>query len=387
MAVLPLVLLGCSAAASGNDDSSEGAVGDAQGVQPSDFKNPLDQGFIRSTQTIADDAFAAKWTASKASGVLFYRSYPGAYHADAKQIAQAKLLGGEGLCFGDPHPDNFGFLEVDGKTIYAFNDLDDSGICPVVLDAARYVTAVRIFYGNDTVTKAVVSRYVGVLSGEAQPSQLPASLFPDIPGDHAHKLGKIAQGDALLLDAAHVALSDDVRASIQALFASEAVFQGKQLVDAIAVLNDDGGSGGLLRYWLLVDADGQRTVLELKQATTPGVDLGRASRHLSMAERLPILKSAFWNTTSAADYVYVSLNGSTFLVRDRLTKASLDLTKLSQDQLGAALETQASLLATLHGSNMQGVSKTMLTEWLLDTSKVLADRWNTAFSTTPATAN
>ena len=54
---------------------------------------------------------------------MFFRAYPAAFHADfAKNLtgdARAKIGSAVGICLGDPHPDNFGFLRLGRRVLYA----------------------------------------------------------------------------------------------------------------------------------------------------------------------------------------------------------------------------------------------------------------------------
>src|SRR5262249_59112239 len=101
--------------------------------------------------------------------MIVFRVYHAAYHKDfavnLRTEARAKIPAARGLCVGDAHPDNFGFLKFDTTMLYAFNDLDDSGHCPVALDALRYITAVRLFFDKD-LAETAAKRYVKVLKGE-----------------------------------------------------------------------------------------------------------------------------------------------------------------------------------------------------------------------------
>src|SRR5437773_7855807 len=71
---------------------------------------------IRATNpALSDEDFARKWTASLTSPVMFIRSYPAAFH---RSVARLPAIGAEGLCVGDAHPGNFGFLRIGGATLF-----------------------------------------------------------------------------------------------------------------------------------------------------------------------------------------------------------------------------------------------------------------------------
>lgn len=148
------------------------------------------------------------------------------------------------------------------------------------------------------------------------------------------------------------------------------------LIQAIAYNKDSGGSGGLKRYRLLVDArGGRRSILEFKQSGIPGTNFGKPSTVLSFEERLPILKKRFWDSTSTQDYFYIEINGIRFLVRDRLAIHSINLAELNPADLKSVLLAQVSYLAKIHADGWQKVEAVDLQSWLEVTYPTLAARW------------
>jgi len=152
-----------------------------------------------------------------------------------------------------------------------------------------------------------------------------------------------------------------------------------RVLDVGAVAREAGGSGGLRRYWLLVEkgsgATKRRTILELKETTTPGAAFGRHSKELPVATRLATLKSTFWGGSSSGDYFYVTLSGARFLVRDRATKKSVKLDPKGGKATTDVLLAQASVMARLQAKYWRAVKKDDLRAWLHDSSKTLAHRW------------
>jgi hypothetical protein len=343
------------------------------------FGAPLTKAALRATSPDLDEAaFEAKWKASLAgSPVMFVRAWPGAYHADLARAPATSLPGREALCLGDAHPDNFGYLSLAGKTIYAYNDLDDSGYGPAIVDALRYFAIVRLTFGDDALTATLIETY---LDGLKDPTARPAvdrSLAPDwahVSAKQLRKLttgGRLAEGSKEGLEPASPA---DVAAVKQAILALPAL-AGATVLDVGQLERTRGGSGGLARYWALAEGGGQQTVWELKQESRPGTELGRHTRTLDHTSRLATLKKAFWNTTTESDYVAVSLHGSSFVLRNRLAKKSVDLGAIPARERDALLRVQAGQIAAFHEEAMHGIGKDDLRPWLLASSRVVADRW------------
>lgn len=377
-ALLPVVACGA-----GGDDgaSSEAAiVSKSAAVSDGDFDGTLDRSFIAATQpNLPADVFAAKWDASRESGVIFMRSYPGAYHADLARVDAKRILGEEGICFGDAHPDNFGFLRLDGETRFVFNDLDDAGICPVGVDAARYFAVLRLYFDDKDLTKEILEQYVDTVKDRGRAERIDKDLLPSWDSVASKELADATVGERFLLEGEVGAPSAAERAAVLALAKADAQLSRLAILDVASVGRTAGGSGGLRRFWLLADDGARRTILELKEAATPGVDMGRASRMLTFDERLATLKRELWATPSPSDYFYVSLSGVRYLVRDRLAKRSVKLLDLSNKDLRNVLRTQASVMASVHGAHWENVDKDRLRSWLDGTSKTLADRWQDTY--------
>ena len=375
--------VGCAETSSSPEVADDALVANARPIANEDFADPLDRMFIRGTQTsLSDASFASKWDASRESAVIFMRSYPAAYHEDLVQLNPRHVIGEEGLCFGDAHPDNFGFIHIGNRTKFVFNDLDDSGHCPVALDAARYFAVLRLYFDDPSLTKDVLGQYVDTVGDLGRASEIDEDLLPDWSKVASKELEENVRDGKLVLGGEVSAPSAAERGAVRDVVAGDARIAGRAVLDIASVARAAGGSAGLRRYRVLVtDKAGAQTILELKEASTPGVDSGRQATKLGFDERLPVLKNALWSTTAQNDYFYVKVLGSRFLVRDRLAKKSVKLANLDKDQRKRVLRAQASVMARLHAPRWKNVKMDALRSWLDDSSKVLAERWTLAQST------
>lgn len=381
---------GCGSDGVAEDDEESALETVAPALGKDDFKANLSKTFIAATHAMPAARFETKWQASVSGpALMFYRAYPGAYHADfarnLRESATGKLPSkAVGLCVGDAHPDNFGFLKFGQRVLYAFNDLDDSGYCPVVLDALRYVTAVRVFFDDEALTERAARRYVEVLTGERKESEARADIAkirkdsPDFAERKADKLEELVNGGAIVRGAGLRDVPAQTRTTITAALRS--VVEGTVL-DAVFVEREAGGSGGLDRYWVLVQRGAGQTILELKERAKPGVEHGLDSRVIEESARLPLLKRAIWGVESNDDYVYTKAFGKTFLVRDRMAKASLDSLELKRGAREDLIDAQTSILGLLHKSTFapSDDGAKAYRRWLEKSSSVMAERWATAF--------
>ena len=344
-----------------------------------DLTGTLSEAFLRGTNALSAADWKAKWQVSLSDSVLFFRAFPGGFHKDLKAVPAKRRLGRETLCVGDAHPGNFGFQRLGGKTYYIYNDLDDAGYCPVGYDAARYFAAVRVFFDDGDLLDTVLERYVDAVKDPSREKLLKSGDFPDWSDVRDKGLEEFSQGTKLILAGEVGPVTAATRATLAQVPGKVAWLKGAKVLDVAALARASGGSGGLDRYWLLVDLNGKRTIIELKQTAKPGAELGTSSQALG-ANRLQILQNQLWGYTGTDALATVATLGRTFLVRDRLVRKALDVLKLDGKDLENTLEVQASVLAGVHRAAWKGVEKDEMRAWLKETSKVLAKRWKTAYA-------
>ncbi|MGQ0508003.1 MAG: DUF2252 family protein [Myxococcaceae bacterium] len=358
-------------------------------LRPDDFTGSLDRAFLRaSSAELSDEAFDAKWNESKGDPVSFFRSFPGAFHADLARLPSSRIPGREVLCTGDAHPENFGYQRVNGKTVYALNDFDDSGYCPAAVDALRYFTVLRLG-GSEAWLDALLEAFVSVAHGKTLPVPVDAEHTPDWDVLKKKGLAKSTQGDALNLasDRSLSATPPVKREAVEKALQSSPLLKqaGLNILDVATYTRISGGSGGLERYWVLAEIDGDRTLLELKQTVDAGVAQGRHERTLQEPDRLLELQRAFWSDVSKTDYFSVQLDGKHYLVRDRLTKTPLWPNNLTPKQLQAVLRTQAGQLGAIDAPGLKDVAEVELTQWLRESSATVAARWRALMQSLTAT--
>jgi hypothetical protein len=364
----------------------------------------LDRAFLQGTSELPDDSFAAKWTSSLSDPVLFMRSYPAGYHKDLVSVRSTSAIQGqgpEGLCLGDAHPDNFGFLQIEGQTVYSFNDLDDSGYCPIGYDAARYFSVLRLYFKDDQLTLDAINQYVATVQDLSHFAPIDPSVTPTVASNStgAPTWASILKKGLTKLTADGTTFAYGTNSDTQTLspasdtdqMAIKAALQSTPLaqstvLDIASVMRDYGGSGGLRRYLLLLDNAPGRQIIELKEFATPGTEFGSHTQTLAPEMRLQTLKRSFWsaaNPDSDGDYYYIDLLGGRFLVRNKYTKKSLDVADANGKAYHDRIMTQVSEMARIHrlGWNQVQRDPKALALWLWEASYNLANlRWQPAWN-------
>lgn len=320
---------------------------------------------------LSDDLFEKKFQNSLKSPLLFMRSFVNTYYYDSAFLGNSvKLI----PCFGDAHPENFGFLSFGQKQRYTFNDLDDSGACPFELDVLRYFSSLSLYEEDQGLVQQAIQSYVDVFSGTA-PVELMDSMNKSLEKKTKKILKKYSLDLKFLLTPAMSVLDDVQKTQMITQLKTLKSERQWRVLDIVQVDKNSGGSAGLLRYWLLVeDMNGKQDILELKELTKPGVEFGPWSEKVPF--KLERLKKDLWNE-SPEIYHQESLNGKNFLLRSR-SKDDFNLEKLTMEQKGHLYQVQASILA-LHHRNHVKSEKEELKAWLFKNVEKMKERYQRSY--------
>jgi hypothetical protein len=364
--------------------SVESGVGSADAAMTSELPavSTLTQDyFAKHAIGISNEVFAKRWRNSLASPLVFFRSHVRAYYDITKKLALPNTT--TGVCFGDAHLANFGFIEgKDGKARFLYNDLDDSGICPVALDALRYFTSLRFLEQGDRVEKEI-DLYFSVMSGKEDSKKVSKRFEPDFKAVRSEILKKSSDKGRLIREASSMddvapALAADVSKFVDTILGSEGL-PGK-VVDVALASGHGGGSFGLTRYWALVHAE-QDDVVEVKESVEPATSLGNWGQ--VSGDRLSTLKDVFWGGAYAARvYREGVLQQKKYVVRSRV-KVSLNPEDLDSGDREAIYAAQVSLMAELHKKTIAKLSDAeakRFSKWLATESKELSKLYSTVFS-------
>jgi len=296
----------------------------------------INQDFIRSTCTdIPLDGFKNKWTklmdnGDKGAAMHFFRSFVRCYYVDLGEANP--YVGLVSPAFGDAHIENFGYNVFAKDTVmFVYNDFDDSGYCPVGLDAVRYFTVLRLLNVDDEKIKHLIKHYAKLVTDKS-PVDLGErskkwkinnkSIYDEKYWNPTKRLKK-AQKEFKKCRQADSAWVGDI----------QKVFKQKKKLSKFKVPDDDhvreyddhetGGSGGLLRFWVHVkDHDGNEDILEFKQLTkNPGVG-NQWNNDPQFDKRIKWCASNLWPSVKRQfDFQVALRDGSySFMVRSRVKK-------------------------------------------------------------------
>lgn len=323
---------------------------------------------------LSTQALALKIKASLERPLMFIRSFVNTYYADLSAHNSSNNLI---VCFGDPHPENFGFMKFGSTTRYLYNDLDDTGVCPLEYDILRYFTSLSLFTNESALLKDLVKEYASVLHGKKNPEQLHSDLYDDLNEKKAKILRKYTNGQHFIPSDEYLSISaSDSKIIIDAL-AENQVTRNLQILDTVGVYREAGGSGGLARFWVLARTHEGLDILELKQMARPGTSYGKWQQgQINHTQRMEEVKKHLWGT-SPAQYHIVKIQRADFLIRSR-SKGSVNLEKLKKDKRAHVLAVQVGILAKHHQKYLNREID-QLEEWILDNVSTLNTRYQQTY--------
>lgn len=175
-----------------------------------------------------------------------WRSFPPYYfelltrlnHSQVKKINNRR-----GLCAGDPHLENFGFIYAP-KPYFTLNDLDDVSECSLDADILRLLVGYRLL-GASSVTSFILSYLEGLKGSNTPYPQLLVDLEQDSLIKRTQlpkKYKKLAEASGC--DGEFLPVTDEEEKALQDFATTE----NKIYTKACAHLKDSGGSAGNKRF-------------------------------------------------------------------------------------------------------------------------------------------
>jgi Uncharacterized protein conserved in bacteria (DUF2252) len=258
-----------------------------------------------------------------------------------------------GWCVGDAHPENFGVVVGDsGATTFAMNDIDDGGPCPLIADAMRFFVAVHLYDSSIDLHELFKSYAKGLKGDPLDYSNEVQAMLEKGSGQTQPEDGWLDGASALNREK----VGDDLSAAeMEIVRAAVAAAYGEvEVLDAVKYTKAAGGSGGMLRYRVLLNFP-QPQVVELKEIQPPGVSQlsrgpipGDAER---LAHSLELEQGAF---ASGLDKV-AGVGGVNMYFRPRrqgnigVTLDKLNSESEGKDKMLNVLRDEIMLLGHLHG--------------------------------------
>lgn len=331
---------------------------------------------FRDTYThLSDTAFDAKMKEALQGGPLFFfRSFVNTYYTDLAASNDSKNII---YCLGDSHLENFGFMNFKGTTQFVFNDLDDSGPCPLEYDVLRYFVALDMAFSDKVLTNEMIEEYIAVVNNKKIAESLPASSFPDLQKKQKKNVAKYTDGKQFIAHGDLILLPATQKTNLLAELAKVPLLSSVKILDLAEVSRVGGGSGGLQRYWIFIDGTTGPEILELKQLSRPGTSYGNwVQPTQTEAQHLDMAKKYIWKD-SPEYYDAITFQNLPFLIRSR-TRDSSDITILSNKDLKQLLKVQVGMIANYHKTFIKA-EVPQFKNWVDKNYSVLKDRYKATY--------
>lgn len=325
--------------------------------------------------TLTRAEFDAKFQRGLEAPANLVRSYAGVFWRMSKKSPPKRPLGGIGKVFGDAHHENFGFVRLGNRTIYAVTDFDDAGEGQVSEDAAHYFTELRLQFGKKLARK-VIEQYAAAVADPSAEVAIDPSLAPSWADTTRKDLARTIKGKRF-----RYGQNPDLRparkaerADIEAAVAADPQLSRLQIHDVAEMIRTQGGSAGLARYWVLVEpaGGGARRTIEIKQLGTPGVAESGVPQEANAETRLTTLKQALWRTRAQRDWYPIDVGGVPYLVRDRHGVEKVNLDQLGAKGRLAVFRAQASYMASVHRTSWGKATAREIEDYLDERSRDMA---------------
>jgi hypothetical protein len=232
----------------------------------------------------------------------------------------SSLMKYSGLCVGDAHAENFGFLlQNDLEPLFTVNDVDDFGPCPVVLDIFRFMVSSKIDDSTLSIKK-ILENYQSGLQDDKQP--LPEVL---------KKMKKKAEEDGMSPSSSKIKNQQFIREpgiieinseTQNLIFAKiqDSLQMNLTILDLVETVKKGGGSGGLQRYEILALNKSRELIhLELKEEITPAIYPVATAPIPDVRTKIMQALAIEQGPNSSPYYGVIELNTRSFLIRPRFS--------------------------------------------------------------------
>jgi hypothetical protein len=333
-------------------------------------------------------SFDAEEMASADDAFHFLRSFVDffylTFNANRSSLpALTELSSVAGWCVGDAHPENFGILlQENGQAPFTMNDFDDSGPCPIALDLYRLMVSSKLYDVTIDLSKLVSAYQLGITGNSYKPPTAVKDLVDKAldrgttPSDKKVKNGRLVRtGEMTEVSAPEKMLITQTLNSVYiGMFGQQNI--GKLILDLVATRKAGGGSGGLLRYEVLIDNGDTPLHLEFKELVLPAV-YPVAPFMPKTSERIANTIALLQGSNSSRYYRVVTLNGKEMLIRPRFAgNQGVNLDKQSAGDNRELIQYEAYVLGVIHSRSLDSDKKISLATWSKMIDTVTAQDWD-----------
>lgn len=279
-----------------------------------------------------------------------------------------------GWCVGDAHAENFGvLLQSDGSPLFTMNDVDDSGPCPVVLDIFRLMLSSRLYDQSTQLDKILEAYYVGIQSQTYPvPLTIQEMMKKSFEKGFPPSSTRVAN-NKIVRDPKMKEVTPEITASLSERLAyiSHSAAKSVEILDIIETEKVGGGSGGLLRYEILIRVDKDLVYLELKDEVTPSIYPMAIGPIPQTFERVMKTLTLDQGMKLSPYYNVVEIPNHSLMVRPIFAgNSGITLSKFSADKNKDIILFEAFTLGIIHSHSMAEIN-----DWVKSLQAVDSKTW------------
>lgn len=267
-----------------------------------------------------------------------------------------KLSNVSGWCVGDAHAENFGVLiQKDQSSLFTMNDMDDFGPCPVALDLYRFMVSTKL-YDKNIQLDLILRSYLSGLKNDHYPKPDSIKMLLEKSQEKGTGINpKKVSSDRIVRESSMSEVS--VKEKDQILFALNQIELGLtknyKVLDLISTRKIGGGSGGLLRYEILITDNNHLIQLELKEEIIPSIYPVATAVIPQFSERLQKAINLEQGPMASSLYNSLQLNGRSMLIRPRFSgNMGISLKGNSKSENTEIIYYEAYTLGVIHSRSL-----------------------------------
>jgi hypothetical protein len=283
-----------------------------------------------------------------------WRSFPPYYYEMLKRSKVAKpLMERPGLCAGDPHIENFGFIpDSSNTTLFTLNDLDDSTQCSLDTDLMRLFIAHR-FISPKISAESFLKTYVDGLKGA---DCFAPALIKNLEVDSLKKGRSLSKKSKALLDSrvCHGEYADLTSLEKEALADFVAKDKTSELIHGCSRTKDTGGSAGEKRFVVFQkSSQGVISAFELKPLVKSAPDFDQEISVKKREEIFTQVVRTFLKSDLKDHYYPVTLQKRLYQRRP-IWAGLADVNQEDLDQLDGSAKQEVMLFETCQLGRLHG---------------------------------
>ncbi len=237
------------------------------------------------------ERISSRIEATKYDAHKFLRSFPPYYYKLAEDLNLKAILGDvyqyKSVIAGDPHVENFGVRTFNGELRILINDFDDLSEGNTILDVVRLLTSMKLsgHKVDKKFTEKFIKRYAeGLKLKKENYSKVTKKFFKEAEKERPRLAAKKYDAKTKKFLSKREPFEDIEQKDY--VFFTEKFSSLGSLRDGYKYVKESGGSGGLDRFELLFEKEGEIFWVEVKEWDVPGINAGLGTEAPSYAKRL-----------------------------------------------------------------------------------------------------